>query len=107
MLIEFLGDAKLATAGAGCRSWPVTPVSQGSFARRMRIVMQDNARWDGSVRFGARQPALRANPAVVRARGMAAESACRAEGARCRRKKLRHGPNHGAGILVAHEIEWQ
>jgi hypothetical protein len=47
MLIEFLGDAKLATPGTGCRSWPVAPVSQDSFARRMRIVMQDTARWDG------------------------------------------------------------
>jgi hypothetical protein len=31
MLIEFLGNAKLSTPGAGCRSWPVAPVSQGSF----------------------------------------------------------------------------
>jgi hypothetical protein len=37
--------------------------------------------WDPSVRFGSTQPAPRANPVVVCARGMAAESACRAEGA--------------------------
>jgi hypothetical protein len=46
-LIKFLGDAKLRTPGTGCRAWPVAPVSQDSFARRMRIVMQDTARWDG------------------------------------------------------------
>jgi hypothetical protein len=80
MLIEFLGGAKLHTPGAGGRSWPVAPVSRASFARRMPIVMQDTAR-DPSVRFGARQLSLRANRALVRARGMAAENACRAEGA--------------------------
>jgi hypothetical protein len=77
MLIEFLQDAKLHTPGTGGRSWPVAPVSQDSFARRMRTVMQDGI---PSVHFGARHLALRANPAVGRARGMAAESACRAEG---------------------------
>jgi hypothetical protein len=48
MVIEFLGDAKLLTPGTGCRSWAVAPVSQDSFTRRMRIVMPDTARWDGS-----------------------------------------------------------
>jgi hypothetical protein len=47
-LIKFLGDAKLRTPGTGCRSWPVAEVSQNSFARRMRIVLPDTARWDGS-----------------------------------------------------------
>jgi hypothetical protein len=47
-LIKFLGDAKLRTPGTDCRSWPVAPVSQNSFARKMRIVLPDTARWDGS-----------------------------------------------------------
>jgi hypothetical protein len=50
MLIKFLGDANLAAPGTGCCSWPVAPVSENSFARRMRIVMPDTARWDGSIR---------------------------------------------------------
>jgi hypothetical protein len=46
----------------GCRSWPVAPVSQDSFARRMRTVMQDTARWGGSRPCASARGAYRCAP---------------------------------------------
>jgi hypothetical protein len=109
MLIEFLGDAKLSALGTGCRSWPVAPVSQGSFARRMRIVMPDTARWDGSQPCALARGSDRGAPALPSSAHEQWRPSVLVElrGARGGRKKLRNEPNHGAGILVVPEIEGQ
>jgi hypothetical protein len=65
ILIEFLGDAKLFIPGTGCRSWPVASVSQGSFARRTRIVMPDTARWDGIQPCASARGAYRCAPTLA------------------------------------------
>jgi hypothetical protein len=94
LLIKFLGDAKLSTPGAGCRSWPRGAGQPG-------LVRPENANchaghrevgWEPSVRFGARQRSRRANPAVVYARAMAAERAGRAEGAPMSMKNCETNP---------------
>jgi hypothetical protein len=87
MLIEFLGAAKLSTPSTGL---PLLAGQPGLFRpeNANRHAAHCEVGWDPAVRFGARRLALRANPAVVRARGMAAERARRAEETRCRWKKI-------------------
>jgi hypothetical protein len=60
--------------------------------------------WDSSVRFGARRLALRAIPAVVRARGRAAERARRAEAPEVDEKNCETNPITSAGILA--KLAW-
>jgi hypothetical protein len=102
-LIKFLGDAKLSTPGAGCRSWPRS-------AGQPRLLRPENANchaghrevgWEPAVRFGARQRSRRANPAVVRARGMAAERAGRAGGHPMSMKK-----NCETNPITSQESSW-
>jgi hypothetical protein len=73
ILIEFLGDAKLTTPGAGCRSWPRSASQPGRPSpEECELSCRTPRGGMAFIRaFGASQLSLRANPAVVRARGMA------------------------------------
>jgi hypothetical protein len=88
---------------------PGAPVSQDSFARRTRIVMQNTARWDGIQPCALARGSYRCAPTLP----SSAHEEWRPSVLVALRtpdvdeKKLRNEPNHGAGILVIPEIEGQ